>query len=363
MGVTDLWHILQPSARPIKIETLNRERLAVDASIWIYQFLKAVRDNEGNALRNSRVIGFFRRICKLLFFGIKPVFVFDGGTPALERQTISNRKWRREGRRDDAVRTAGKLLVVQIQRRAEEEEQRRKDEKGRGRDEEENEVPDESLVYVDELQMTHAERQQNRKFRKNDAYHLPEMQAGMHEMGGPNDPRVMRLEDLQTYARQFESGEDINTATTSGGFSGPLPFEKLDLGTSLLGKKKMQQRTEEAEGGFEKPDLATKQAKPAGRMPPWFNGDIEEDIRKQERLEKADREKARPFGKQFQFQGRDEPLLRRQETGEVIDVDDGEGKAPVCEKDVVGQSEVIELAWLSLLRRHPKYLLISYSSL
>ncbi|KAK1088568.1 DNA repair protein rad2 [Friedmanniomyces endolithicus] len=185
MGVTDLWHILQPSARPIKIETLNRKRLALDASLWIYEFLKTVRDNEGNALRNSRVIGFFRRICKLLFFGIKPVFVFNGGAPALKLQTISNRKLRWEGRRDDAVRMAGKLLAVQMQRRAEEEEQRRKDEKGRRRDEEENEVPDESLLYVDELQMTHAEWQQNRKFRKKDAYHLPEMQ-------------------------QFESGEDIN---------------------------------------------------------------------------------------------------------------------------------------------------------
>ncbi|KAK0981993.1 DNA repair protein rad2, partial [Friedmanniomyces endolithicus] len=216
MGVTGLWQILHPSARPIKIETLNRKRLAVDASIWIYQFLKAVRDKEGNALRNSHVVGFFRRICKLLFFGIKPVFVFDGGAPALKRQTVAARKRRREGRRDDAVRTAGKLLAVQMQRRAEEEEERRREEAGgrRRREEEEEEeeaVPEEGLVYVDELQMSAAERQQNRKFRKKDAYHLPDMQAGsMHEMGGPNDPRVMSLEDLQTYARQFESGEDIN---------------------------------------------------------------------------------------------------------------------------------------------------------
>ena len=122
MGVTGLWVVLQPCARPIKIETLNKKRLAVDASIWIYQFLKAVRDKEGNALRNSHIVGFFRRICKLLFFGIKPVFVFDGGAPTLKRQTINNRKSRREGKREDAVRTAGKLLAVQMQRAAEEEE-------------------------------------------------------------------------------------------------------------------------------------------------------------------------------------------------------------------------------------------------
>ncbi|KAF2172290.1 hypothetical protein M409DRAFT_63022 [Zasmidium cellare ATCC 36951] len=209
MGVTGLWQIVQPCARPIKIETLNRKRLAVDASIWIYQFLKAVRDKEGNALRNSHVVGFFRRICKLLFFGIKPVFVFDGGAPALKRQTIRARKSRREGRRDDAVRTAGKLLAVQMQRRAEEEEAQRKAERDREHEQEET-VPDEGLVYVDELQMTQQERQQNRKFRKKDQYHLPDLDVSLSEMSGANDPRVMSLEELQTYARQFDTGEDIN---------------------------------------------------------------------------------------------------------------------------------------------------------
>src|SRR6201997_4963932 len=122
MGVTGLWPILAPSARPTPLQTLNRKRLAVDASIWIYQFLKAVRDKEGNALRNSHVVGFFRRICKLLWFGIRPVFVFDGGAPALKRATLQGRRRRREGRREDAVRTAGKLLAVQMQRIAEEDE-------------------------------------------------------------------------------------------------------------------------------------------------------------------------------------------------------------------------------------------------
>ena len=128
MGVNGLWTVIQPCARPTNLATLNRKRLAVDASIWIYQFLKAVRDKEGNALRNSHIVGFFRRICKLLWFGILPVFVFDGGAPALKRATIQKRQRRREGRREDAVRTAGKLLAVQMQRIAVEEEERRKQE-------------------------------------------------------------------------------------------------------------------------------------------------------------------------------------------------------------------------------------------
>lgn len=210
MGVIGLWTVVQPCARPIKLETLNKKRLAVDASIWIYQFLKAVRDKEGNALRNSHVVGFFRRICKLLFFGIKPVFVFDGGAPALKRQTVSGRKARREGRREDAVRTAGKLLAVQMQRRAEEEDRKRREERDRPTvNQEEEELP-ENLVYVDELQMTEKERQQNRQFRKKDAYHLPDLDVSLAEMGAPNDPRIMSHEELEEYARQFHTGEDVN---------------------------------------------------------------------------------------------------------------------------------------------------------
>lgn len=123
MGVHGLWKILEPAHRPVKLETLARKRLAVDASIWIYQFLKAVRDADGNALHNSHIVGFFRRICKLLFHGIRPVFVFDGGAPALKRQTIAGRKQRREGKREDAAQTARKLLALQIKKRAEEQAQ------------------------------------------------------------------------------------------------------------------------------------------------------------------------------------------------------------------------------------------------
>ncbi|CAL5870083.1 uncharacterized protein PFLUO_LOCUS4317 [Penicillium psychrofluorescens] len=207
MGVTGLWTVVQPCARPVKLETLNKKRLAVDASIWIYQFLKAVRDKEGNALRNSHIVGFFRRICKLLYFGIRPVFVFDGGAPVLKRQTIAARKKRREGRREDAARTAGKLLAVQMQRSAEEEAETRRRNKKRPEDQEE--VPD-APVYAEETLMTEKEKQQSRRFKKKDAYHLPSLDVSLEEMGAPNDPRIMSQEELEEYARQFHQGQDIN---------------------------------------------------------------------------------------------------------------------------------------------------------
>lgn len=220
MGVNGLWNVLQPCARPTNLATLNRKRLAVDASIWIYQFLKAVRDKEGNALRNSHVVGFFRRICKLLWFGILPVFVFDGGAPALKRQTINKRNRRREGRREDAVRTAGKLLAVQMHRIAEEEGEKRRrrlelEKQGVAQPEKDDDALDElpapdKLVYVDELGMSQKERQKNRRFYKQDAYHLPELDGSIESMGKPEDPRIMSIQELEEYARQFNSGEDIN---------------------------------------------------------------------------------------------------------------------------------------------------------
>jgi len=114
MGVHSFWDIVGPTARPVKLESLQDKKMAVDASIWIYQFIKAMRDSEGNAVKNSHITGFFRRICKLLYFGIKPVFVFDGGVPALKRDTIKQRNEVRQGKRDSAQRTARKLLALQM---------------------------------------------------------------------------------------------------------------------------------------------------------------------------------------------------------------------------------------------------------
>lgn len=73
---------------PLRLETTEGKAMAIDSSIWIYQFQATMRDKEGRALINAHVLGFLRRISKLLFYGIKPVFVFDGGAPALKRTTL-----------------------------------------------------------------------------------------------------------------------------------------------------------------------------------------------------------------------------------------------------------------------------------
>jgi DNA excision repair protein ERCC-5 len=109
--------------------------MAIDSSIWIYQFQATMRDKEGRALVNAHVLGFLRRISKLLFYGIKPVFVFDGGAPALKRNTLvclceilnnvplnlrpqRGRKEKKSGAAASHIKIAEKLLAAQMRREA-----------------------------------------------------------------------------------------------------------------------------------------------------------------------------------------------------------------------------------------------------
>ncbi|KAL4371906.1 hypothetical protein AHAS_Ahas06G0212600 [Arachis hypogaea] len=111
MGVHGLWELLAPVGRRVSVETLAGKTLAVDASIWMVQFMKAMRDEKGEMVRNAHLLGFFRRICKLLFLRTKPAFVFDGGTPALKRRTVIARRRQRENAQAKVRKTAEKLLL------------------------------------------------------------------------------------------------------------------------------------------------------------------------------------------------------------------------------------------------------------
>jgi DNA excision repair protein ERCC-5 len=122
MGVKGLWRLLLPIGRRISIETLEGQILAIDASIWMTQFLKAMRDAEtGRVQPAAHLIGFFRRICKLRFQGIRPVFVFDGATPEIKRREVAQRRKRREqfalSQGDSVQRMAKRILVQQLKKK------------------------------------------------------------------------------------------------------------------------------------------------------------------------------------------------------------------------------------------------------
>ena len=57
-------------------------------------------------------IGALRRVAKLLYHGVRPVIVFDGGVPALNHRLLRQRRMRRERREDDVRSTAKRLLAA-----------------------------------------------------------------------------------------------------------------------------------------------------------------------------------------------------------------------------------------------------------
>lgn len=65
MGVLGLWDALKPAGRVVDIRTLSGKWLAVDASIWIMQIVKAVRDKDGVMVKNAHLEYTLRRICKV----------------------------------------------------------------------------------------------------------------------------------------------------------------------------------------------------------------------------------------------------------------------------------------------------------
>ena len=42
----------------------NSSTCRTDASIWMVQFMRAMRDERGDMMRNAHLIGFMRRICR-----------------------------------------------------------------------------------------------------------------------------------------------------------------------------------------------------------------------------------------------------------------------------------------------------------
>ena len=83
------------------MKTLFGRKVAIDASMSIYQFLIAVR-TDGNNLQNeqgettSHLMGMFYRTIRMVENGLKPCYVFDGKPPEIKSGELQKRTERRE---------------------------------------------------------------------------------------------------------------------------------------------------------------------------------------------------------------------------------------------------------------------------
>ncbi|KAG9099417.1 Elongation of fatty acids protein 2 [Ceratobasidium sp. UAMH 11750] len=111
MGIKGLTGLLSEHApNSIKehdIKTLFGRKVAIDASMSIYQFLIAVRQQDGQMLTNdagettSHLMGFFYRTIRMVEHGIKPAYVFDGKPPDLKSGVLSKRFEGRQKAKED----------------------------------------------------------------------------------------------------------------------------------------------------------------------------------------------------------------------------------------------------------------------
>jgi flap endonuclease-1 len=98
-GLTNLISDIVPeSIKEEKHSNYFSRKIAIDASMCIYQFMISIRGAYGSDLTNekgevtSHLQGLLYRTIRLLENDIKPVFVFDGKPPELKTEEVLNGK-------------------------------------------------------------------------------------------------------------------------------------------------------------------------------------------------------------------------------------------------------------------------------
>lgn len=98
MGIQGGWKLVGNQMRKCALEGLQGRRVAIDVSIWIVQFISGYMEGK---VEKPHLRGLFFRICKLLHYGVKPVFIFDGKPPSIKRNTLQRRAQLRKQRELD----------------------------------------------------------------------------------------------------------------------------------------------------------------------------------------------------------------------------------------------------------------------
>lgn len=84
--------------KELEIEDLSGKIMAVDAFLWLHQFLSIIRQPDGTPLKDSKgritshLSGIFYRSAKLMEKNIKLIWVFDGEPPSFKAGTAEERR-------------------------------------------------------------------------------------------------------------------------------------------------------------------------------------------------------------------------------------------------------------------------------
>ncbi|KAF5946852.1 hypothetical protein HYC85_017080 [Camellia sinensis] len=130
MGIKGLTKLLADNApksmKEQKFESYFGRKVAIDASMSIYQFLIVVGRIGTETLTNeagevtSHLQGMFTRTIRLLESGLKPVYVFDGKPPDLKKQELAKRYTKRADATEDlnvALETGNKEEIEKFSKR------------------------------------------------------------------------------------------------------------------------------------------------------------------------------------------------------------------------------------------------------
>ncbi|KAK4056476.1 Elongation of fatty acids protein 2 [Microbotryomycetes sp. JL221] len=107
-GLTALINEHAPHAiRQTEMKAMFGRKVSIDASMSLYQFLIAVRQQDGQSLMNeqgettSHLLGMFYRTIRMVESDLKPCYVFDGKPPQLKQNILKKRFSRREEAKED----------------------------------------------------------------------------------------------------------------------------------------------------------------------------------------------------------------------------------------------------------------------
>lgn len=106
MGIKNISKVIgdnaSKSVKEFEFKSLFGRKVAIDATMCLYQFLIAIRPDNYNGLTSesgettSHIQGLFYRTIRMLSNGIKPVYVFDGTPPELKASELESRSKKRE---------------------------------------------------------------------------------------------------------------------------------------------------------------------------------------------------------------------------------------------------------------------------